>query len=403
MKSHVLDYVFKFHRQKIQSNTSDKTKLEEYIYDLENTWSINTEILNTMLKENNNFTQDSKIQLFSTIERIRDLVAKKKSLRENKMKIRGKLLMDKQIMEEYKRRNEENNAYYNEQMGEHKENLEKKESFIKQFLKKFNEVEVYVQRESKNYPNKWENLETFEIAAFINENETLHKIRLDIIDEMNSVREDMNAILRENVEMKKRDEYIENSDDNDDQNIKYVTLVNNYEKKIKYFENNNENLRNVLQNLTSKFEKINSVSMFRLNKPLRQHQRHISLSVPGHKKINSKAEIFFRDLNVVNENKEENLSHHSDKIIEDANEHNEEPVNEDIEGKHSGENEKKEQEKSVHNQSGWELNLVKKKNPDDSIINNDDQSIFNQNLNHKNTAEMSFNKEHWDISCIENV
>ena len=308
--------------------------------------------------------------------------------------------MDKQIMEEYKRRNEENNVYYSEQIDEFKENLDKKESFIKQFFKKFKEVEIFVQRESKNRKHNWKNLENFEIIPFINENEELHKTKLEIIDEKNSVREDMNEILRENVELKKREEYIDISDDNIDKQKKYETLVNNYIKKIKYFEKYNENLKSVLKNLTCKFDKISSVSMFRLNQPIKQHQRNISMSVPSHKKMNSKPEIFFRNLNVLNEKKEENSSHHSNKIIEDANEHNEEPINENIKEETSVEHQKKEEKEIVHNHSIWILSPVNNKNKDDFLTNNDYHSIFNQNVNDKNT---SFTKEHWDISCIENV
>jgi len=428
MKSHVLDYVFKFHRQKIQSNTSDKTKFEEYIYDLENTWSINTEILITILKENNNYTKENKSQLCAIIDKIQDLVEKKKSLRENKMKMRGKLLMDKQIMEEYKRRYEENNVYYSEQIDEFKENLDKKESFIKQFFKKFKEVEIFVQRESKNRKHKWENLENFEIIPFINQNEELHKKKLEIIDEMNSVRYDMNEILRENVELKKREEYIDISDDNIYQPTKYETLLNNYMKKIKYFEKYNENLKSVLKNLTIKLDKISGVSKFRLNQPVKQHQRNISMSIPRHKKMNSKPEIFFSNLNVQNQNekKEENNSHLSNKIIEDVNEHNDEPINEKVNDELSieVENEKKDEEEkiqnqsilvfspvnkknkvqeTVQNQSIWVFSPVNKINKEDFFTNNDYQSIFNQNQNGKNTAEISFTKEHWDVSCIENV
>jgi len=40
--------------------------------------------------------------------------------------MRSKLLMDQQILEEFKRRSEENNAYYQEQVDEINENIEKK-------------------------------------------------------------------------------------------------------------------------------------------------------------------------------------------------------------------------------------------------------------------------------------
>lgn len=411
MKSHVLDYVFKFHRQKIQSNKADKTKLEDYIYDLENTWSINTEILISMIDDNKQFTSENKKHIFIIIERIKDLVNKKKYLRENKMKIRSKLLMDNQIMEEYKRRNEENNAYYTDQMEEHKENLEKKESFIKQFIKKFTEVETYIQREAKCFPMKWEHLENFEIVTFINSNESLHKKKLSILEEIESIREDMNVILKENVELKKRDEYIDISDDNyDDHKTKFISLLNNYKSKIKYFERNNDNLKNVLSNLQPKWDKFNSISMFRYNRPLVPHQRNISLSVPGHKKINSKAEIFFKELDLVTQNNELDKSNNNN-IIEEVNEHNEENGGDnDANQKDEGENqgipqvirimyEDEDEGEDMNNKIGL-LNISQK---DESILNNNDQSIFNRNVLNRNRSDFTLNREQWDISCIENI
>jgi len=390
MKSYVLDHVFKFHRQIVQSNKNDKTKLKDYIYDLENTWSINTEILKTMLNET--YTGENKKQLCSIIERIKENVSKKKSLIENKMKIRGKLLMDKQIMEEYKRRNDENMAYYSEQTEEFKENLDKKDSFIKQFIKKFNEVEIYIQREAASLRIKWGHLASFEIVEFINRNESMQRRRLQINEEINIIGEDINAILRENVELKKRDEYIDISDEDEDQNSKYVTLINNYESKIKYFERNNESLKNIVNNLTRKFDNTNTMSFFRSNKPLINHQRNYSLAVLENKRINSKAEFFLSDLNLISE-KIDGHERNQNKIIEDVDDMNEEIFYQ------NGVDDNQIGEEEDGNLKSCLLNLENKKSSD----NNHDHSIFNQVCNYKNTQENTFNRDQWDISCIENL
>jgi len=44
--------------------------------------------------------------------------------------------MDQQILEELKRRNSENSTYFQEQIDEYQENIDKKIEFVKQYEKK---------------------------------------------------------------------------------------------------------------------------------------------------------------------------------------------------------------------------------------------------------------------------
>lgn len=249
-----LDYAFKFHKAKIQTKDKDKFKIEEYVYDLENTYLINIDLYENMIYDHISFTSEQRKFIKSYIEKIKELFNKKKTLREDKIKLRGKLLMDKQIMEEFRRRNEENNAYYQEQVEEHKENLEKKDSFIKQFEKKFYEVEIYVQREAKNDKHKWDHFLNFEILGFINNNELLNRKKVEILDETKAVRDDIDEILKENVELKKRDESIDMSDVYDNQKTKYASLIKLYKSKIKFLERNKEHLNQVLNSLNCQME-----------------------------------------------------------------------------------------------------------------------------------------------------
>jgi len=152
---------------------------------------------------------------------------KRKKLRKDKGKMRSKLLMDQQILEEFKRRSEENNAYYQEQVDEINENIEKKDEFIKQYEKKFNEVEIYVQKQSRQGKNpQFDYLIGFEILPFIYANNSVNLSKKQLADELRNVKIDLNNILKENVQLKKRDENIE------------VTEENNTEKQNKLKNDN---------------------------------------------------------------------------------------------------------------------------------------------------------------------
>lgn len=80
-------------------------------------------------------------------------------------------------MEQAKRGIDEKAMYYKDQLDELVENVSKKASLVKQFQKKFAEVEIFVQRECKSPENidKWGHWQTFTVVPFINKNEKLLK------------------------------------------------------------------------------------------------------------------------------------------------------------------------------------------------------------------------------------
>ena len=104
-----------------------------------------------------NLTQPQKRVLFGLYQKIEELFNLKKQLRKYQSEINGKILINKQIIEQSKLRNDENNLYYKDRISELQDNVNKKVSLVKQFQKKFSEVEIFVQRECKNpeHYDKW--------------------------------------------------------------------------------------------------------------------------------------------------------------------------------------------------------------------------------------------------------
>jgi hypothetical protein len=408
-----LDYAFKFHKAKIQSKEKDKGKMEEYLFDLENTWNLNIEMLSVMLENTPTLNQDQKKILLLHIQKIKELFLKKKNLRNEKLKSRGKVLMDKQILEEIKRRNEENSCYYQEQMDEIRENLEKKESFIKQFEKKFNEVEIYVQREAKTNQDLWERFMQFEIISFINRNESHQRKLIKIKDEMKQIQYDMNEILKENVELKKRDEYIDMSEDYDNQKSKYKSLIGLYNSKIKFLERNSEHLRNVLNSLNCK---LNNYSLY--NFDLKDKIKSGNTKEVVHKKINSCSafsefqknndiKLKFKEIRSINDNldtKEQKFERRF--TISDINEDNGENFQED----HNDSGQDSEERREMPDYRAQQLTSRRIFNDPENDLNKSNIEIENKNNSLIEEPSMltkvqvpDFNKDIWDISCIENT
>jgi prefoldin subunit 5 len=367
--------------------------MEEYVYDLENTWGLNIEMFETMFPDFSDFNSEQKKGIHTIIHRIKDLFNKKKKLREGKGKLRGKLLMDQQILEEYKRRNEENHAYYQEQVDEYKENIEKKDSFVKQFEKKFNEVEIYVQREAKNNKN-YEHFLCFEMIGFIYNNEMLHRRVMSFNDEIRQVRDEINEILKENVELKKRDEYIDMSEDFDTKKYKYKSLIKLYKGKIRHLEKNNEHLRQVLAGLNNKLQNTTSY-----NKDLNQQVKKGPESTisPIHKKLNSIAAIQFNEIKL----KELVKNKKDGKILEedllDNDHHGIEEYDNDPSSSDIDENEENEENENKNNNINTMFTDLKHT----SMIN-EEPSMLTKTPDY-NMNKITDNRDIWDISCIENT
>jgi hypothetical protein len=153
-----------------------KLEIENHIKDLENTMKINQEyiyniILVLPIKQNN------KKKLIDTLERIKLLFNEKKKYRKEGVDISSKILINKQIIEEIKRRYNENIIFQNDKISNFKENVNKKTILVKNILKKFNELEIFVQRECV-YPEnieKYGKWKTFTVIPFMKKNEFLLK------------------------------------------------------------------------------------------------------------------------------------------------------------------------------------------------------------------------------------
>lgn len=167
--------------------------------------------------------------------------------------------MTKQIYYEIKRTHLENKEYYQEQVLEFSENVEKKFSFSKQLEKKFEEVEIFVRRESKEsiYEDKFNYLQNFKIVDFLNDNVFFLRQKSQSVLEFNNYKRDLAEIITENIEVKNA--YNRNKVFKQNTNKKkeiYFTkenrIIEKYLNKNKYLERNNEHLKAVYKDLSNK-------------------------------------------------------------------------------------------------------------------------------------------------------
>ena len=228
-----IDYTFRHtishllnNNEKEEKNNNQKKqrkndqKIKQHISDLEKTISLNKDCINRIIPSLL-LKQDQKKILLSSMEKIMEYFEEKKNYRNKMNQINSKILMNKQIIEEIKRSKDENIFIHKDQIDNLSESVRKKGTLVKQFYKKFSEVEIFIQRECKTpeHIEKYGHWTTFTIIPFMKLNEEILKRKYYYEYEVNKKKE-----LIENLE---KDE------------IKEIKNIEKFEKIKNYYENKN--------------------------------------------------------------------------------------------------------------------------------------------------------------------
>ena len=190
-----------------------------------------TKIIPTLdLKEN------EKNKLLNSLSKIFKYFNYKKENRQTIKDINGKILMNKQIIEEIKRRKDENLFFYKDQINNMEASVNKKGGGVKMFQKKFNEVEIFIQRECKTPENveKYGKWKSFTLIPFMKKNEDLLKRKYFYEQETKKIKEKIDLIEKENNSIKESKEKMKNKENK----IIFVNDLENIKKIDNYFNNN---------------------------------------------------------------------------------------------------------------------------------------------------------------------
>lgn len=163
-------------------------------------------------------TQQQEIK--TKIAKIKEYFKLKNTKRQDLANCKGKLLIEKQIIQEYKRKVEENCEIYKDQIREMEENVDNKEEYIKMFEKKLREVEIYVQKNTKNLSGtKFDEYRNFVMNDFISENTDMLR-RKDIMEtERIDYAKQVEEAKEENLNLKKNLNKKEESNEFEDENF----------------------------------------------------------------------------------------------------------------------------------------------------------------------------------------
>ena len=181
--------------------------------------------------------QKNKKILLEKFEKIYKYYNNKQEYRFKIKNINSKILMNKQIIEEIKRRKDEIVFMHKDQINNMQNSVNKKGNVVKLSQKKFKEVEIFIQRESKKEENleKYGKWKTFTLIPFMRKNEELLKRKFFFETEIKRLKENIDLIKKESDNYKR--EKTEN---------KKLTFT--YGNRIKIIENYYKNNLKLTQN-----------------------------------------------------------------------------------------------------------------------------------------------------------
>ena len=207
-------------------------KIQQHISDLENTVLINQECINKMLPVLE-LKQNERNKLISNINKITNYFNEKKNYRKKKNEINSKMLINKQIIEEIKRRRDEGYLMYKDQMTNLSDSVTKKTSLVKQFQKKFSEVEIFIQREcqTEDHIEQYGKWKTFTVIPFMKKNEDIIKKKCFYEEEVNNKKKDIEDLEKENDILKKQVEKNMNNNNIINENENEMAKIEEYYNK----------------------------------------------------------------------------------------------------------------------------------------------------------------------------
>ena len=240
--------IHKERNQKIKKSNAKNT-----LYDLNYTLKLNLKLIQDFTKSgqlsNLNNQQMNKLQ--NKIELITKLINNREALKKEKENMNGKKFINEQIFYDSKNRKDENiniiKANYEEYIGFTK----KKDITIRKCHKKFNEIQIYIRRESQSFPKYKRIYGNYSIDNFILENENMLRLKEKINNYITQKNQAITVLSKEIKDMKNEKMDTNEKNNNKGNNINIINIKNN----------NSINSINIINN---KNEAINKLNIFLL-------------------------------------------------------------------------------------------------------------------------------------------
>ena len=226
-------------------------------------------------------SEKNKKTLLNNIQKIYKYFNNKQEYRFKIKNINSKILMNKQIIEEIKRRKDEIVFMHKDQINNMQNSVNKKGNAVKLSQKKFKEVEIFVQREGKKEENleKYGKWKTFTLIPFMRKNEELLKRKYFYEMNIKKIKDNIQNVKNENDAYKKEKNEYKKNGINYANRIKFIEQ--SYKNNLKLVENEKEFLKVITRFLFENNSKKFLVPTFKSKNPISNLDVKLNLLPPG--------------------------------------------------------------------------------------------------------------------------
>ena len=212
---------------------------------------MNFEILKLRINKNQ--------EISDMLYRLESLLKKKEEFYKKKQKIKGKILIEKQIQEEFKRKIEENELYFKDQLKSSEDKNLIKDEYITLFLRKLKEVDIFTERNSQIIGSGFEKYYNFRIADFVEENTKLfHRKGLLYLD-LEEINNNIEEVKQQNKYYRIEERLYLNNKQNNKNSLDYKTqqFIQNYQKNCRIVSMRIKLLKNCIKNISKTIRFLN--------------------------------------------------------------------------------------------------------------------------------------------------
>jgi len=235
-------------KKELCKHDNQDINIKAYLKDLKKTFDLNVEIITKLCNK-------EKI-IIEIINQINKKIKYKEELQEKIEKIKGTMIIEKQIQSEHIRKIGENEECFKEQINLSLDKLTMKDEYIIILLKKLKELEIYSKRKSSIVGSGFEKYKDFRVADFIDYNTKYLQQKNLFLSEIEASKNNIEKIKSENNNIKEEQEIININKNNN--NIKDEKL----QKYIKYYDYNCDIISSRIKLLKNIFKQISKKYFF---------------------------------------------------------------------------------------------------------------------------------------------
>ena len=141
-------------------------------------------------------------------------------------KVKGIMIIEKQIQSEHIRKIGENEEYFKEQINLSLDKLSMKDEYLIILMKKLKELEIYSKRKSSIFGSGFEKHRNFKVSEFIDFNTKFLQQKKLFLSEIETTKNNINKIKKENFNIKDEYEIIKNKNYKNKNIQKYIKYYN---------------------------------------------------------------------------------------------------------------------------------------------------------------------------------